>query len=106
MTTSASSGPMASAFSSTSGPMPRGSPTVTPRRGREPRDTWLVANVDVRRAAQQVEVVLDGELLAQPVADPVLHFVEVELPLRPTLPQLEQDEPVPRVASTDLDHML
>src|SRR2546429_4420861 len=58
--TSASSGPSARAFAATSGPMPRGSPTVTARRGRATRSG---ADVDVRRAAQDLEVVLYRELL-------------------------------------------
>src|SRR3989440_12769106 len=92
--TSASSGPSASALATTSGPMPRGSPGVTARRGRGPREgaTPLETDGDVGRAAQQVEVVFHGELLSQPVADAILHLVERQLALGESLDQLEHDE--------------
>src|SRR5205823_4133766 len=92
-TMSASSGPSASALATTSGPIPRGSPGVTARRGRRGEATPLEPDVDVGRAAQQVEVVFDGELLAQTVADAVLHLVERQLALGEPLDQLEHDEP-------------
>src|SRR5919108_3210449 len=107
MTRSASSGPMARAFSMTSGPIPRGSPGVTARRGRWPSPlTPLEPDVDVGRAAQQVEVVFDGELLAQALADAVLHLVERELALREPLDQLEHDEARPRAPGPHLEHGL
>src|SRR5439155_990865 len=65
--TSAPRGPSARAFAVTSGPMPRGSPTGTARRGRATR---LGADVDVRRAAQDLEVVLYRELLADVLGGP------------------------------------
>src|SRR5690349_24575535 len=98
---SASSGPKASAFSITSGPIPRGSPTVTARRGRR-----LEPDVDVRGAAQEVEVVLDGELLPQTITDAILHVVEGQLPLGDPLGQLEHDEPWSRAAAADFEHGL
>src|SRR5258705_484433 len=73
-TRSASSGPRASAFWITSGPIPRGSPSVIASRGRR-----LETDVDVRGATHQVEMVLDGELLAQPVANAILHLLEPQL---------------------------
>src|SRR5207249_2617993 len=88
---SASSGPRASALATTSGPIPRGSPGVTARRGRCP--PVLETDVDVGRAAQQVEVVFHGKLLAETVADAVLHLVERQLALGEPLDQLEHDEP-------------
>src|SRR2546427_7860439 len=100
-TTSASSGPKASAFSTTSGPIPRGSPSVTASRGRR-----LETDVDVRGATQQVEMVLDGELLAQPVADAILHFVEPQLAFGKALQQLEHYEPRPRRPDADFKHRL
>src|SRR5436189_6042809 len=87
--TSASSGPSARAFAATSGPMPRGSPTVTARRGRATRSG---ADVDVRRAAQDLEVVLYRELLAHVLADPILHVVEGQLTLGQALHELENHE--------------
>src|SRR5207253_7187815 len=100
-TTSASSGPRASAFWITSGPIPRGSPNVTASRGRR-----LETDVDVRGAPQQVEMVLDGELLAQPVANMILHFVKPQLPFGKTLQQLEHHKPRPRRPDTHLEHRL
>src|SRR2546427_7007756 len=87
-TRSASRGPRATAFATTSGPIPRGSPSVTASRGRR-----LETDVDVRGATEQVEMVLDGELLAQAVANAILHFVEPHLAFREALDQLEHDEP-------------
>src|SRR5256714_13596910 len=86
---SASSGPRASAFATTSGPMPRGSPSVTARRGRVTRSG---PDVDVRRAAQHLEVMLYRELLAHVLADPILHVVEGQLTLGQALQELEHDE--------------
>src|SRR5256885_12681864 len=99
--TSASSGPSASAFCTTSGPIPRGSPSVTASRGRR-----LETDVDVGGAPQQVEMVLDGELLAQPVADMILYFVEPQLPLGKALRQLEHHKPRPRRPDTHGKHRL
>lgn len=62
---SAARGPAARARSATSGPMPRGSPTVTASRGRLP----LEPDVDVRVPAQALQVVLQRLVLGQPVAD-------------------------------------
>src|SRR5438034_2600410 len=73
-TRSASRGPRATALATTSGPIPRGSPSVTASRGRR-----LEPDVDVRGATQQVEMVLDGELLAERFADAILYFVEPQL---------------------------
>src|SRR5438128_8958669 len=98
---SASSGPRASAFWITSGPIPRGSPSVTASRGRR-----LETDVDVRGAPQQVEMVLDGELLAQPVANMILHFVKPQLPFGKTLQQLEHHKPPARRPDTHLEHRL
>src|SRR5438552_18302396 len=98
---SASSGPRASAFWITSGPIPRGSPNVTASRGRR-----LETDVDVRGAPQQVEMVLDGELLAQPVANAILHFVEPQLALGQALQQLEHHESRPRRPNADFKHRL
>src|ERR1700704_5084863 len=92
-TTSASSGPKESALVTTSGPIPRGSPSVTASRGRR-----LETDVDVGGATQHVEMGLDGELLAQPVADAILHFVDPQLAFRQALHQLEHHEPRPRRA--------
>src|SRR5712691_5358644 len=92
-TTSAASAPRARAFATTSGPIPRGSPRVTARRGREA--TALEADVHVSRASQQVEIVLLGEPLAQRVADPILHVLKGQLALRQALEELEHDEPRP-----------
>src|SRR6059058_5228521 len=88
---SASSAPRASAFSITSGPIPRGSPSVTASRGRR-----LEPDVDVRGATQQVEMVLDGELLAERFADATLDFVEPQLAFGQAPHQLEHHEPWPR----------
>src|SRR2546427_190619 len=79
-TTSAGSALRARAFATTSGPIPRGSPRVTARRGRGA--TALEADVHVGGASQQVEIVLLGEPLAQRVADPILHVLEGELALQ------------------------
>src|SRR5690348_11276782 len=84
----ASRGPSASAFSTTSGPIPRGLPRVTASRGRR-----LEADVDVSGAAEQIEVMLDGELLAQSFADTVLHLVEGQLAFGQAPGQLEHHEP-------------
>src|SRR6266571_9162820 len=100
-TRSAASGPRASAFWITSGPIPRGSPSVTASRGRR-----LETDVDVRGATQQVEMVLDGELLAQPVANAILHFVEPQLALGEAFQQLEHHEPRPRRPKADFKHRL
>src|SRR5690242_5503615 len=100
---SASSGPIASALATTSGPIPRGSPGVTARRGRREGPTPLEPDVDVGRAAQQVEVVFDGELLTQSVADAVLHLVERQLTLGKPLDQLEHDEARPRAAGAHFE---
>src|SRR3989442_4292409 len=95
-TRSASSGPSASAFSITSGPIPRGSPSVTASRGRR-----LETDVDVGGATQQIEMVLDNELLAQPVAGPVLHLVEPHLAFVMELQQPEHHEPQPAHSGGD-----
>src|ERR1041385_845635 len=75
-TTSASSGPRARAFSTTSGPMPRGSPRVTARRRRP---ALLGPDVDVGRAPQQIDVVLDRELLGELLAHAVARVFEQHL---------------------------
>src|SRR5438093_3570235 len=100
-TRSASRGPRASAFSTTSGPIPRGSPSVIARRGRR-----LETDVDVRGATHQVEMVLDGELLAESVADAILHFVEPQLAFRKALQELEHHEPRSRRPDGHLEYRL
>src|SRR5216117_2651688 len=100
-TRSASRGPRASALSTTSGPIPRGSPSVIARRGRR-----LETDVDVRGATHQVEMVLDGELLAQAVANAILHFVEPQLAFGKALHQLEHHKPRPRRPDDDFKHGL
>src|SRR5690348_5985923 len=100
---SASSGPRRTALSITSGPMPRGSPSVTAKRGRRMR---LVSDVDVRHATEQVEIMLDRELLAEGVLDAVLHLVKRELTLGQALGQLEHDEARPGGPLADLEHGL
>src|SRR3989449_5439497 len=102
--TSAGSAPKARAFATTSGPIPRGSPRVTTRRGRGA--TALEADVHVRGASQQVEIVLLGEPLAQGVADPILDVLEGELALRQAPEELEHDEPRPHGPLPDRDHRL
>src|SRR6266516_1283935 len=72
------------------GPIPRGSPSVTASRGRR-----LEPDVDVRGATQQVEMVLDGELLAERFADAILYFVEPQLAFGQAPHQLEHHEPRP-----------
>src|SRR5690349_8278398 len=98
---SASSGPRRTALSITSGPMPRGSPSVTAKRGRRMR---LVSDVDVRHAAQEIEIMLDRELLAEGVLDAVLHLVERQLTLGQALGELEHDEARPGGPFADLEH--
>src|SRR2546428_13598807 len=98
---SASSGPRASALWITSGPIPRGSPSVTASRGRR-----LEPDVDVRGATQQVEMALDGELLAERFADAILDFAEPQLAFGQTPHQLEHHEPRPRSPASDLEHRL
>src|SRR5256885_295218 len=90
-TRSASRGPRATALATTSGPIPRGSPSVTASRGRR-----LEPDVDVRGATQQVEMVLDGELLAERFADAILYFVETQLDFVLTPHQLVHHVPRPR----------
>src|SRR5438270_11301366 len=101
--TSASSGPSASAFATTSGPIPRGSPRVTARRGRATRSG---ADVDVRRAAQDLEVVLYRELLAHVLADTVLHVGEGQLTLGQALHELEDHELGPPRIRAHREHRL
>src|SRR6266516_1258599 len=101
---SASRRSWASARCTTSGPIPRGSPRVTAIWGRERRA--LEADVDVRRAAQQIEVVLDRELLAQGLADAVLHVLERDVALGDALRQLEHHELRPARVFAHLEHGL
>src|SRR2546422_2523620 len=103
-TTSACSGPSARALATTSGPMPRGSPSVTARRGR--RATASGAGVDVGSAAQDLEIVLHRELLAHVLADPVLHVVEAQLTLGQAFRELEHDELGPLRVRPHLEHRL
>src|ERR1043166_1917169 len=102
MVISASSGPSASALATTSGPIPRGSPSVTASRGTTP----LEPDGGVGRTGQQVEVVFDGELLAQAVADAVLHLVERQLALGEALDQLEHEKAWSRARAAPLDNGL
>src|ERR1051326_251165 len=87
---SASRRSCARARCTTSGPIPRGSPRVTAMRGRRPR--VLEPDVDVGRAAQQIEVVAHCELLAQGLADAVLHVFERQVALGEALRHLEHPE--------------
>src|SRR5205807_10097643 len=103
-TTSAGSALRARAFATTSGPIPRGSPRVTARRGRGA--TALEADVHVGGASQQVEIVLLGESLAQRVADPILHVLEGELALRQAPDELQHDEPRSHRPLRDRNHRL
>src|SRR5882672_7430479 len=73
-TRSASRGLAVMAAATTSGPTPRGSPSVTARRGRP--GTMLEADVHVGHAAELIEVVLLRQVLAQLVANAVLHVFE------------------------------
>src|SRR5690349_8881570 len=73
-TTSASRGPAATAAATTSGPTPRGSPSVTARRGRA--GTLLEADVHVGHATELIEVMLLRQVLAQLFANAVLHVFE------------------------------
>src|SRR2546427_9840613 len=86
-TTSAGSALRARAFATTSGPIPRGSPRVTARRGRGA--TALEADVHAGGASQQVEVVLLGGPLAHGGADPILHLLEREFALPQAPEELE-----------------
>src|SRR2546427_9861982 len=101
-TTSAGSALRARAFATTSGPIPRGSPRVTARRGRGA--TALEADVHVGGASQQGEIGLLGEPLAQGVADPILHVLEREFALRQAPEELEHDEPRPPGPPPGPDH--
>src|SRR3989442_14441989 len=74
------------------------------RRGRPV--TALGAEIDVGRAAQRVQVVLHRELLAQALADPVLHIVEGQLALREPLRELEDDELGPLRVRAYLEYRL
>src|SRR5438093_935749 len=105
---SASRRSWASARCTTSGPIPRGSPRVTAIWGRERGGgrRALEADVDVRRAAQQIEVVLDRELLAQGLADAVLHVLERDVALGDALRQLEHHELGPARVFAHLEHGL
>src|SRR3989449_5859783 len=103
-TTSAGSAPRERAFATTSGPIPRGSPRVTARRGRGV--TALEADVHVGGASQQLEIVLLRKSLAQGLADPILHVLEGELTLRQAPDELEHDEPRPHGPLRDGDHGL
>src|SRR5438034_4132274 len=93
-TTSAASGACSSARATTSGPMPRGSPSVTARRGRCAcgPGVLLEADVDVGLAADQIQEVLDREVLAQVGADAVFHILERELPFGKALGDFDDGE--------------
>src|ERR671931_1745668 len=71
--TSASSG-CRNALRTTSGPMPRGSPTATARRGR------LESDVDVGLPLQLIDEVPDRELIAECLFDFQLHILERQIP--------------------------
>src|SRR5437773_7258899 len=101
---SASRRSCASARCTTSGPIPRGSPRVTAMRGRRRRA--LEPDVDVGRAAQQIEVVAYRELLAQRLADAVLHILERQLALGEALRHLEHHKLGPARVSAHLEHRL
>src|SRR2546422_1841378 len=100
-TTSAGSAPRERAFATTSGPIPRGSPRVTARRGRGV--TALEADVHVGGASQQLEIVLLRKSLAQGLADPILHRLQGELTLRQRPDELEDEEPRPHAAPRSRD---
>src|SRR4051812_28914238 len=104
---SASMGPV-SARAVISGPIPRGSPSASASRGRfvfpvlpvlpvpslrsGQALSVLGANVDVRRLTQPVEIMPDGELLAQLIPDVVLHVLVPDLTLGPAVSHLEHNE--------------
>src|SRR5437879_13659030 len=74
---SASSGRAASARATTSGPIPRGSPSVTARRGRGA--TGSEADVDVGEMAQLVDEMLHHQVLAETRADLVFDVIVGQL---------------------------
>src|SRR5258705_8160215 len=102
MRTSAASG-CARAFSTPSGPMPRGSPRVTARRGRaadrEPTD--LETDVYVRLLTQLIDVVLDGQIVGEDFLDAHLHVVEGQLALGMALRDVEHHKLGSGRAGTD-----
>src|SRR2546427_10085739 len=83
--------PGASALATTPGPMPRGSPSVTARRGGR-RDTASEPDVDVRGATQDREVMLDRELLGQGVLDPCLTVPQATLSLVQAHQEIDDDD--------------
>src|SRR5512134_622161 len=82
--------PSVSARATTSGPIPRGSPRVTARRARPV--AGLKPDVDVGGAAQLREVVLDGELLTEVLADAVAYVLELQGPRPASLHHVEHHE--------------
>src|SRR4051794_336696 len=79
MRISASSG-CRNAFRTTSGPMPRGSPTATARRGRGGGDgAKLESDIDVNLPPQLIYEMPDRQLVTQRLPNPDLHVVEREI---------------------------
>src|SRR3954466_2855496 len=68
-----------SAFCTTSGPIPRGSPTATARRGRGGFSGTLEPDVDVRLTLQLVDEMADRQLIAERLPDAQLHVFIGEL---------------------------
>src|SRR5262249_24428594 len=94
------------ARATTSGPMPRGSPSVTASRGRLALGpATLEPDIDVREAAQLIEVVFDAELLREIAADPLAHVLVGERPFRLAGRDLDDGELRPR-AGAHLHHRL
>src|SRR5882724_12917818 len=87
---SASSG-SARARAAISGPIPRGSPSVTARRGRG-RPRPLGADVDVGGLAEAIQVPADGELLTELLPDLVLHVLVLDVTGGPPGSHLQHDE--------------
>src|SRR5205807_9322416 len=89
-------GEPASARATTSGPIPRGSPSVTARRVREEGEAEAAAtsetNVYVGEAAQLIHVMLDHQIGAEDVADLVLHVLERQVALGLALGHLDHRE--------------
>src|SRR5262249_36557311 len=106
-TMSAPSGAWPRARATTSGPMPRGSPSVTASRGRLALGpATLEPDVDVREAAQLDRGVLDAELLREIAADPLAHVLVGERPFRLAGRDLDDGELRPRAGGAHLHDRL
>src|SRR5438105_15485691 len=96
---SASTG-SASARAAISGPIPRGSPSVTATRGLPPFLSGLSVfsvlslrpNLDIRRLTQPIDVPADGQLLPELVADAFAHVLEADIALRAPAGHLQDHE--------------